>query len=632
MENQATVILLAVGLMMGNMAKADEFSFVHLSDTHLGHGAGHPIVEKTVAKVKELKPDFVVLTGDIVELGIEEHWAYYEPLLKTPFASLKLYPITGNHETAWSGLEGKNLYRKHAGETRYSFTQGDWQFVALDSAVHNQHHGHIGEEQLAWLAKELAQSKAPHKVVLMHHPPFREKWTRYIDDEAELYSIMRAQGVRLVLSGHGHKNELWHYKGILMVMSGAAYQQGFAEFKVKGRGLSLTFYDYTESGQVEKRKPIELLTDEGYTNSKMVKSYNEEDLPRADADPMPEGVELLWRKSYKVPAQAPALVTADTVFLPLNDGTLRALEVASGEEKWQVKIGGDALAQPVLADGMVMVGGEAGMIVALHAASGDRAWDFKLESSVGGAAAAVGRGFAFGSGGGDVHIFSGEGRRTGKHKSGGNVCAQGASHGELRTSANGTVQGEHAYFTNWGGKVFAIDEQGQEIWKRQLSESWSTVYHSPGRCHPLLVAGVLVITTGGEKVLGLDPADGETLWEIEEKVAYSSPVLYKKGEKHLVLVGTGDGRLVAYEPKKGKKKFEIDIGAGSTSSRVAVSGDRAYMVSYGGGLHCLDLKKRKVLWKAYLGTPYIFSDPVADGDVVYVGNMGGEFFAIKDKF
>ena len=608
MDSQGMVALLMVGLMTGSMAQAKEFSFVHLADPHLGHGAGHPIVEKTVAKVKELKPDFVVLTGDIVELGIKEHWAYYGPLIKEPLAGFKLYPTTGNHETAWSGLEGKNLYRKHAGKTRYSFKQGDWQFVALDSAVHNQHHGHIGEEQLAWLAKELAGSKAKHKAVLMHHPPFREKWTRYIDDEAGLYDVLAEHGVKLVLSGHGHKNEVWRYKDVLVVMAGAAYQSGFSHFKVEGEKLEIVFYDIGKDGTINKRSTGKL---------DKAKVYNKEELPRADAEPMPEGAELLWRVSYDVPAHASPLVTGESVYLPLGDGTLRALDKASGEEKWQAKIGGYGMAQPIELAGLVVVGGEQGMLNAFHPESGDRAWDFKVAGAVGGAAVSLAGDVAFGSGGGSVHILSDQGLIRGRYNSGGNIATQAAS------------DGERAYFTNWAGEAFALGGQGQETWKRKLSDSWSTVYHSPGRCHPLLVDGVLVVATGGEKVLGRDAASGETLWQIEEKVAYSSGVLYEKERKKMVLLGAHDGRLVALEPKKGKKLFEIAIGAGGNSSRVAVSGDRAFFIGYHGGLYCLDLEQKKVAWKAYLGTPYIFSDPVAHGDVVYIGNMDGEFFAIR---
>jgi predicted MPP superfamily phosphohydrolase len=75
----------------------DEFTIVQLSDLHIGNTIGREFVAECVERINALKPDIVVITGDLVDRKIENAKEDLAPLkdLKTTYGT---YFILGNHE------------------------------------------------------------------------------------------------------------------------------------------------------------------------------------------------------------------------------------------------------------------------------------------------------------------------------------------------------------------------------------------------------------------------------------------------------------------------------------------------------------------------------------------------------
>jgi Predicted phosphohydrolases len=73
---------------------------VQISDLHVGPMIRHDYVEKVVRKVNELKPDIIVLTGDVADGNASVLANQLRALqdLRAPFG--KFY-VTGNHEYYW---------------------------------------------------------------------------------------------------------------------------------------------------------------------------------------------------------------------------------------------------------------------------------------------------------------------------------------------------------------------------------------------------------------------------------------------------------------------------------------------------------------------------------------------------
>ncbi|MCG8473839.1 MAG: metallophosphoesterase [Desulfobacterales bacterium] len=70
---------------------------VQISDIHVSHTIRRPMVKRIVKQVNALKPDIVVLTGDLVDGSVPMLKKDVAPL-KTLVAPMGLFFVTGNHE------------------------------------------------------------------------------------------------------------------------------------------------------------------------------------------------------------------------------------------------------------------------------------------------------------------------------------------------------------------------------------------------------------------------------------------------------------------------------------------------------------------------------------------------------
>ena len=120
-------------------------------------------------------------------------------------------PVTGNHEYETKDASGYFAYFKDRLSGRgasasdpkkgyYSFDQGDWHFVALNSNCKFA----SCPAQITWLKSDLAADNHRCALVFYHHP-----------DQTGFAKTAAQGGADLVLSGHLHRYERWdNYKGL----------------------------------------------------------------------------------------------------------------------------------------------------------------------------------------------------------------------------------------------------------------------------------------------------------------------------------------------------------------------------------------------------------------------------------
>ncbi len=77
--------------------KSHGFKIVQLSDIHIGNIIKKDFVQRMVQKVNDLKPDLIVITGDLVDAEIETIKEDLEPL-KNLRSKHGTYFVLGNHE------------------------------------------------------------------------------------------------------------------------------------------------------------------------------------------------------------------------------------------------------------------------------------------------------------------------------------------------------------------------------------------------------------------------------------------------------------------------------------------------------------------------------------------------------
>ena len=99
-----------VVLHAGLKENLDGLRIVQISDLHVGANIGRDYVERVVQQTLALKPDLIVLTGDIVDGSLDHHQDDLAPLKKLT-APLGIHYVTGNHEYFWGAEKIQNYFR-----------------------------------------------------------------------------------------------------------------------------------------------------------------------------------------------------------------------------------------------------------------------------------------------------------------------------------------------------------------------------------------------------------------------------------------------------------------------------------------------------------------------------------------
>ena len=214
--------LLAVFVSHGIAADSAPFFFLQLSDPQFGFmdnnksiSAETEAMNKAVTAINQLKPPFVVITGDFVNNSkSKEQIAAYKSMIAQIDSSVKVYMIPGNHDIGKVSRASIDNYKKNYGETHFSFMYGDCAFIGIDSNIIKEEDKEREEVQFKWLEQELQKTKdARFKFVFTHCSVFLKRM-----DEPVNYSnfslpmrekyvrLFQKYGVNAIFAGHLHNN------------------------------------------------------------------------------------------------------------------------------------------------------------------------------------------------------------------------------------------------------------------------------------------------------------------------------------------------------------------------------------------------------------------------------------------
>jgi 3',5'-cyclic AMP phosphodiesterase CpdA len=198
-------------------AATDDFTFVQISDSHLGFDKPvNPNVTATfqealedVAKLPK-KPAFMIHTGDITHLSKPAQFDTGAQLMSA--TKLTLHTVPGEHDILEE--DGKSYLNRFGKGTKgdgwYSFDAGGVHFIGLVNVVNLQGAGlgSLGHEQLEWLEDDVAHLTASTPIVVFAHVPL---WIVYNDwgwgtaDGAQALAYLKKFGSVTVLNGHIHQ-------------------------------------------------------------------------------------------------------------------------------------------------------------------------------------------------------------------------------------------------------------------------------------------------------------------------------------------------------------------------------------------------------------------------------------------
>lgn len=237
-----------------------QFTDVHLSDMppfhlrhwnvkrilgflnwHRGRKSVHraEVVARLLTDLKNAVPksDHIVVTGDLVNIGLPDEYTAARAWLHEVGDPSDVTVIPGNHDIYVAMKHGEGVAKWQAfmahhpvldatktrqDEMVFPFVRrfGPVAFVGCNSAVPTRPFvaaGKMGETQLLALRQTLEALRAEKlvRVVLIHHPPVPGLASprRALKDAAELQQVLQTAGAELVLYGHNHRSRLTEISG-----------------------------------------------------------------------------------------------------------------------------------------------------------------------------------------------------------------------------------------------------------------------------------------------------------------------------------------------------------------------------------------------------------------------------------
>ena len=177
---------------------------------------------RAVAHLNRLRPDFVLVTGDLVNDGTPAEYRNLRGILAALDAPHALLP--GNHDEranlraafvdhAYWPTEGEFLH--------YTIEDLPLRLIALDTLVPGEPGGRLCAARLAWLAARLAEQPRRPTVIAMHHPPF-VSGLAHLDamncagGEALGAIVARHPQVERIVCGHVHRPIFLRWHGTIV--------------------------------------------------------------------------------------------------------------------------------------------------------------------------------------------------------------------------------------------------------------------------------------------------------------------------------------------------------------------------------------------------------------------------------
>jgi predicted MPP superfamily phosphohydrolase len=189
--------------MPGLPREADGTVMIVASDMHMGSMLGHRWATARARQFASLKPDFIVLAGDIFEAEEATH-AGWLPVLQQFRAPKGVFIVTGNHEL-YAGPEpiieefkraGFNVLRDESSEVLPGLV-----IAGVDDIAFRRRDKNAAVEAVD---RALASRPDGATIFISHTPIYQER-------AAEL-------GANLMLSGHTHNGQIWPFTYIVRIV------------------------------------------------------------------------------------------------------------------------------------------------------------------------------------------------------------------------------------------------------------------------------------------------------------------------------------------------------------------------------------------------------------------------------
>lgn len=190
--------------------------FVQVSDSHIGfQGPANTDVAgsftEAIHQVNSLgfRPDFVMHSGDLTHLSTASQFDQVRQMM-TGMQTDRVFTVPGEHDSIGdAGRAYRQTFGKGTlGDGWYSFDTHGVHFIALVNTLSLEKLGHLGNEQIEFVRRDLAGLSSDTPVVVFSHIPLfamYPKWGWSTDDALRVIALLRRFSSVTCLNGHVHQ-------------------------------------------------------------------------------------------------------------------------------------------------------------------------------------------------------------------------------------------------------------------------------------------------------------------------------------------------------------------------------------------------------------------------------------------
>ena len=196
----------------------------HISDLHVSETAfDEAVFMEAVSEINNLRPDMIILTGDITDGG---YYREYKQAMKyLAMFEAPLFAVPGNHDSRNLGYQS---FEELVGERSWKLTKdNEFTVIGLDSSSPDEDRGHIGLPQHLWMEHQLDDCVIDERfsIVALHHHlvsiPDTGRERNVLSDAGDILKTITTHEVDLVLSGHKHVPNIWKVNNTVIVNAGS---------------------------------------------------------------------------------------------------------------------------------------------------------------------------------------------------------------------------------------------------------------------------------------------------------------------------------------------------------------------------------------------------------------------------
>ncbi|MFA6032346.1 MAG: PQQ-binding-like beta-propeller repeat protein [Myxococcota bacterium] len=345
-----------------------------------------------------------------------------------------------------------------------------------------------------------------------------------------------------------------------------------------------------------------------------------------------EPIKLAWAFTSTSPIYSTPLVTKDMIVFGDENGVVTALD-KNGQFRWRFSTSMNVISSPRALGDKIFFGSINYAFYAIDK-QGRELWKYPTRKPIKSDAAIYDGVVYFASYDGHIYAVKPDDRSTVWIFPPKPVAATVAEEGEPPPApvepqlqvgefsySSPAISDGVIYIGNIDGFVYAVDaKSGKLKWRYKTGDAVTS--------SPAVEGGVVYVGSNDNNIYALDTKTGNKIWSFKTGAWVNGSPRVGDG---VVYCGSNDKNLYALDAKTGALKGQF------TAEGPIISTPSLYknLIIIGGGqgdgnVYCLDRATLKQLYK-YKTAAKIESDPVVDGDMVYVTSFDRQLYAFKFK-